>query len=247
VSRTFDTTESLDYGKVREFFARRSGRIKELGLLPVTMHGSEELARKRDAFEKDTVLPLLRLSSKSRVLDIGCGTGRWGHELGPKVAAYLGTDFCKAYVKAAQANFDAAGLSPAAHRFQQLAAQEISADTIAIPQPFDVVIIAALMMYLNDEEVGALLAKLPQLSGKGSIIYIREPIGIEKRLTLKEHFSEELGEYYHAIYRTVAEYEAFFRKSLDSFTLALSRPLFPNELCNRTETAQHIFVLRAGI
>lgn len=244
MSRIFDKAEPLDYARVRDFFTRRSSRISELGLLSVTMYQDEDLARKRDAFEKDTVLPLLELSATSRVLDIGCGTGRWGHELGPKVAAYLGTDFCAAYVEAAQAQFDAAGFSANTHRFQQLAAQEVEATSLAIGPPFDLVIIAGLMPFLNDEDVRSLLTRLPALCGKNSIVYIREPVGLEKRLTLKEHFSEELNEYYHAIYRTASEYELFFKETLDTFTLTRSSLLFPDELCNRKETAQHIFVLR---
>jgi 2-polyprenyl-3-methyl-5-hydroxy-6-metoxy-1,4-benzoquinol methylase len=245
MSRIVERREKLDYGRVREFFARRSGRIKELGLLSVTMYQDEDLARKRDAYEKETVLPHFGMLDRSRVLDIGCGTGRWGDALGTKVAGYLGTDFCKAYVEAAQARFVSAGMPEATHSFQQLAAQQVSAATLAISPPFDIVIIAGLMTFLNDEDVIALLSTIHQLTREGSLIYIREPIGVEHRLTLKEHFSEELGEYYHAIYRKVAEYESFFREALPGFTIIVSRALFPDELCNRKETAQHIFFMRA--
>jgi len=247
MSRIYERNESLDYGKVQEFWQRRSRRISETGPLRASMFGDEEFARKRDAYEKQMVLPHLRLSSNSRVLDVGCGTGRWGHELASKVAAYLGTDSCGPFIEAARAQFGAAGLLSEAHRFQQLAAQEVSATTLAIRPPFDVVIVAGLMLFLNDEDVASLLGRLSQLTASDGLIYVREPIALEERLTLKEHFSEELDENYHAIYRTVAEYETFFGKTLKGFTLALASPLFPNELCNRKETAQHIFILRAGV
>lgn len=100
------------------------------------------------------------------------------------------------------------------------------------------------MVYLNDEDITSLLERLVHLTAKGSILYVRVPVGLERRLTLKDHFSEELGQYYHAIYRSVSEYEALFKEALPTFAVTISRPLYPDELCNRKETGQHIFILQ---
>jgi cyclopropane fatty-acyl-phospholipid synthase-like methyltransferase len=178
------------------------------------------------------------------VLDIGCGVGRWADELAPRVAAYLGTDFCAAYVSAAQQKLDAAGLPPSTHRVQCLAAEDLVAEALAITPPFDLVIIAGLLTFLNDDDVRKVLAQIPFLTHRHGLVYVREPVGLESRLTLQEHFSEELADYYHAVYRSVPEYNALFREALGNFEVVRAEPLFPAELCNRKETAQHIFVLR---
>src|SRR3954451_9101653 len=244
MSRISGTPAPLDYKKVRAFFERRSARIQELGLLKVTMYQDERLARERDIHEKQLVLPSLGVSGQTRVLDIGCGVGRWADELAPRVAAYLGTDFCAAYVSAAQEKLDAAGLPRATHRVQHLAAQDVIAEALAIAPPFDLVIVAGLLTFLNDDDVRKVLAGIPALMNRRGVIYVREPVGLESRLTLQEDFSEELADYYHAVYRSVPEYEALFRDALGDYQAVRAEPLFPVGLCNRKETAQHIFVLR---
>lgn len=245
MSRIFDLKENLDYQKVKDFFTRRSQKIDEVGLLSVTMYQDEELARQRDIYEKDTILPYLNMQPHYRVLDVGCGTGRWGLFLAEKVAAYLGTDFCETYVQAAQSLFDKAGYNNKTHCFQHLGATELSAEKLSISPPFDLIIIAGLMSFLNDEDTAALLQKVASFSKQGTHIYIREPMGIERRLTLKEHFSEELQEYYHAIYRTPEEYELIFKEIFYplGFQLNNSSALYPPALCNRQETQQHFFIL----
>jgi cyclopropane fatty-acyl-phospholipid synthase-like methyltransferase len=243
MSRILGERTPLDYDQIESFFERRSARIAELGLLRATMYQDEDLASRRDAHEKESILPLLGLSASARVLDIGCGVGRWADAVAPQVAAYLGTDLCESYVAAGTAKFAAAGLPPTTHRFQRLRAQDLSASGLALPGPFDVVIIAGLMVFLNDEDVAALLATIRELAPQGTL-YIREPVGLETRLTLKNHFSEELGDYYGAIYRTVAEYHSLFAQSLAPCEIPLSRGLFPPELCNRKETAQHVFLIQ---
>lgn len=244
MSRIHGTPTTLDYEKVRAFFTRRSSRIQELGLLKVTMYQDEELARRRDAHEKETLLPTLGVTRDTRVMDIGCGVGRWADLLAPQVAAYLGTDFCEAYVSAAQERLDSAGLPRTTHRCQYLAAEDISVTALSITPPFDLVIVAGLLTFLNDDDVLTLLRKLPDLTERQGTIYIREPVGLEGRLTLREHYSEELGEYYHAVYRSVQEYEALFRQTLNTFQFLRDQPLYPADLCNRKETAQHVFLLK---
>ena len=40
-----------------------------------------ELALERDKYEKDRIMPFLNLQPESRILDIGCGVGRWGNHI----------------------------------------------------------------------------------------------------------------------------------------------------------------------
>ncbi|OGT08837.1 MAG: hypothetical protein A2X78_03010 [Gammaproteobacteria bacterium GWE2_37_16] len=245
MSRIYAAKTDLKKDKVKEFFKKRSSKIDEVGLLSVTMYQNSELALKRDEYEKQVVLPYLGLSSATRVLDIGCGTGRWGCFLADKVGAYLGVDFCLNYVQAAQSIFNASGYDQRNFFFQLLSVDEINVNNVAISAPFDLIIIAGVMVYLNDENIISLLHKLVEFSHDGTIIYIREPTGIEQRLTLDEFFSEELQENYSAIYRTSLEYEKFFKDILCpiGFELTHSQPLYSVDLCNRQETQQHFFIL----
>jgi hypothetical protein len=86
-----------------------------------------------------------------------------------------------------------------------------------------------------------------RLSAPHAQIYVRESLSdLEERLTLKEHYSQELGEVYNAIYRTPAELKAMMDEILIpcgfSYTVC-GDYAFPPALRNRAETAQRYFVL----
>ena len=76
---------------------------------------------------------------------------------------------------------------------------------------------------------------------------MREPVGLESRLTLKDFFSDELHTDYHAIYRTRDELIECMQLSqfLEEFTIEQEDFLFSDsDLNNRTETAQYYFYLK---
>ena len=72
---------------------------------------------------------------------------------------------------------------------------------------FDAVIIAGVSMYINDQVLAQCYGELSTILNKGAIVYIEESIGVEKRLTLNNIWSENLNSDYHAIYRTREEYK----------------------------------------
>ena len=101
-------------------------------------------------------------------------------------------------------------------------------------------------MYLNDNDVDSLLQQVEQCCAEHATICIREPIGIEDRLTLKDFYSEELADNYNAIYRTRNELNQFFAKSLSSKGFSIKREglLFSEkELNNRSETTQYYYII----
>ena len=67
-----------------------------------------ELALERDRYEKDRIMPFLNLQSESRVLDVGCGVGRWGNHM-LKILSnqgmYVGDDYSGNILKLAKNHF----------------------------------------------------------------------------------------------------------------------------------------------
>ena len=108
------------------------------------------------------------------------------------------------------------------------------------------ILIVGILMYLNDVDMENSLRQIEKVCEKKSIICIREPIAIEERLTLKDFFSEELKDYYNAIYRTrdelkVSINEMFLNKG---FSIKEEGFLFDDDvLNNRKETAQYYYIL----
>ena len=96
---------AIDYESTLAFFEGRAAR-EYRNALSSTMYQDQqpELVEERDRREKLRVAPGLALGMARRVLDIGCGIGRWGWLLAEEApqADYLGIDFSAALVEKAR-------------------------------------------------------------------------------------------------------------------------------------------------
>ena len=231
------TSHEISYEATLDFFESRGRTATADAPQTATMYQDKELAARRDACERDVVLPLLAPRASDRVLDIGCGYGRGAEELTGQVAEYVGVDFSGALLKLARER----GL-PRSH-FQQLAAQDVSPETLERTGPFEVFVCSGILIYLNDADVTRLATAIARLAAPSARVYLREPMAITgDRLTLDRFPSQELQRDYSAIYRTPEQCHALFGAPLRSagFACTVERPLYPPELCNRKETEQQI-------
>ena len=200
-----------------------------------------QLAIARDQHEKDVVLPKLRLRSTDRVLDVGCGVGRWALATAPLVMDYLGTDFSDGLLVRARDNLrDHSNVS-----FECLAAQDVE-QLASRNAPFNRVILAGILAYLNDADAERCLRGIAKVCSRtDAIVYLREPMGVKERLTLTNFWSGQLNAEYSAIYRSRQEYELLLERTLTSqgFRVDLFANLYPEDLQNRVETSQFIVLL----
>ncbi|MBF8162467.1 class I SAM-dependent methyltransferase [Ectopseudomonas hydrolytica] len=238
---------AIDYDATQSFFESR-GQREYSNLLSATMYQDREpdLVEARDLAEKAAVASVLGLSGVRRVLDIGCGIGRWGWFLAERCPRlqYLGLDFSASLIGKAQQEAErrgAAGLS-----FQVMSATDIRGDELVVPGPFDLLLISGLLIYLNDSDCVKVLRDAARFCTPGGAIYLREPVGVSERFTLDRYYSEELADEYSAIYRTVDELYAMMNESFAGMNVTVEREgfLFPDGLEKRVETRQYFFVLR---
>ena len=68
--------------------------------------------------------------------------------------------------------------------------------------PYDLVFISGLLLYLKEKSFDNLLKFINLNTLKGSIVILREPVGIKNEYVLDNVFSKELQTNYSAIYRT---------------------------------------------
>ena len=111
---------------------------------------------------------------------------------------------------------------------------------------FNRILLIGILIYINDRDLMTVMKQLIEVSEKHSIICIREPLGIDERLTLRGFYSEELKDNYNAIYRTRDELLQVFDKTLlqAGFKVTQNGFLFSeDELNNRKETAQYYFIM----
>lgn len=226
----------LDYRKTAEFFQAR-GHMAGDNPLTATMYQDADLAVRRDLAEKAMALPLLKVTAEDRVLDLGCGSGRWVQAIASEARAYLGIDFSESLLDVARAQYPAVV-------FQAMNVADLKGDDLAVSPPFSLLICSGILAYINDADIVRLFAEISHLAADHCRIYLREPMAKEKRLTLDRFWSEELQTHYSAIYRTPAEYIDLL-SCLEGFEVKAQGEPFPRELQNRAETEQrYIFLSR---
>ncbi|KAF5308403.1 hypothetical protein FQR65_LT18160 [Abscondita terminalis] len=79
---------------ILNFFNTRANKIDQLDSLRAVMYqdGNPELVVHRDIAEKEILLSKLKINKKIRVLDVGCGVGRWLDSLNDNFKYYHGID-----------------------------------------------------------------------------------------------------------------------------------------------------------
>jgi len=233
----------IERSSVERFFEERAGKLSQVGALKAVLYQDKhpDLAERRDAAEKARIRPLLRLAGHERVLDVGSGTGRWTDELASSVAYYHGIDFSAGLVEYARQRH------PPGPRvgFTVASADDYSLESLGVGEPFDVILCCGVMIYLNDDEVDRALRCMAEVCAPQARIVLREPVGIADRLTISEHYSEEMEQTYSAIYRTEEELIRRIGHELGTrgFHVSDAGDVYEAALNNRAETIQRWFVM----
>ncbi len=101
------------------------------------------------------------------------------------------------------------------------------------------------LIYQNDDTVLLALKRMASVASTHCRMVFREPVSLDLRLTLQSHYSDEMEQYYNAIYRTEPELMDMFDGVLggDGFRLIANGDVYRDPaLNNRTQTRQRYFV-----
>ncbi|AMD17760.1 methyltransferase [Methanobrevibacter sp. YE315] len=234
MSRLYGNNEDISPNKVKDFFNDRANRDLESEFSIVLFQDKENSAQRHEE-EKKLFYEHIDSSGK-KILEIGCGVGRWVEALHDKCESYLGLDFSEELLKIAEESYDYENC-----KFQLMSATDIKVDELVIQPPFDIVIFSGFLMYINDSDLEIIMDEVNSVCGEDKKVFAMEPIScMESRLTLKDFYSEGLEADYNAIYRTEQEYREIFNKlNCDNI---FSDYLF-DDLSDHTETKYMFFVI----
>ena len=227
--RVYGKKININTSNTKAFYNERAKKLMDMEC-PYTavLLGDQDSKNARDwnIFEKEYILPQLDINEHSRVLDIGCGIGRWAESIIPICGYYCGTDFSIQMIEAAkERNYNA----DKNYDFFTSSFQEfVEHDNSSINQKFDKVIIGGVCMYINDRDVNeCFLNMLNHLQNKCTI-YLTETVAIKNRLTLDECPSEALKTNYDVIYRTPEEYNEYYTVFLDAGFRIITQNYLPH-------------------
>lgn len=234
---------TIDKAAVFDFFERRAEKVATLGPTRAVIYQDKnpDLAERRDSAEKSLIYPKLEIRKKDRVLDAGCGTGRWAELVIPKCGYYHGVDVSPGLIRIAKQRF---GHFPNA-KFSVSSIEEPLPKAVSATGPFTLIIAFGVYIYLNDEAALRSLNRLAMAAAKNARIVVREPVALQNRLTLQEYFSDDMDQNYSAIYRSESELLAMFDATIKLFGFRLKEygdVYTETELNNRKETKQRWYL-----
>lgn len=245
--RIYGDKVEIDYGSTLDFFENR-GDGKNLGSkynYVLFQDDAPEVAVKRDSQEKKKICCTLDWDRRGKVLDIGCGIGRWGEAVLEKGWNYIGIDYSKKLLGIAEENLKPYGdrktlLHGSFQEFKE------TLEKNGVDGKFQKIFINGVMMYINDADLENGVRNILEVCDTKCEVYLKESMASGERLTLDGFYSDSLSQDYTAIYRGIAEYrelvDSYFVKG--GFTMKEEGELFQEELQNRKETLDYYFILK---
>jgi len=215
-----EETTSLDPMKVKAFWEARGAKLGRVSFESIgNFEEDPTLLALKTKLEQECILPRLRLTSETNVLDLGAGVGQWTFRFAPAVRRVVAVEYASALAEI--------GKEEAARR--QLGNVEYvvcPAEDYRSSEAFDVVFISGLFLYLTDAQVRRLLGNLRQLVKAEGMLFLRDGTSIlPARHQIIDQLSVLLKERYSAVYRTAGEYVDLMKES--GFLLTDDCQVFP--------------------
>ena len=241
-NRIYVDSVDINPDDVRSFYDKRAeNSVGNNSYSSVLLNdGSPELVEEQMRIEEQFLLPRLRFDNTCKVLDVGCGIGRWAEKAVPACGYYYGIDFSENMIKTAKTRVPSG-------EFECISFQELVKSNPKTK--FNRVIISQILMYISDDKIRSNLEGLLDFLDVRCIIYIWESCGIGRRLTLNKFHSESLNSEYSVIYRTKSEYDELLRVFTDSgFSVGFNK--YHSELGGTTpynDSDKIYYILERGV
>lgn len=231
--RIYGEKVSICMENVQDFYNKRASLAEEKGWGAISL-GDEDasIASRVYDYDKEILCPKLQVTSLTRVLELGCGMGRWAQILLPQCASYYGVDFSKDMIEVAKRICKD---NPNGHFYHMSVSEATEKSVQFFGGAFSCIILSGVCMYINDIELYRIFERIPLLCQEHCVICIKEPAAFERRLTLSEFPSEALHSNYNAIYRTPQEYTAMFQPLLQAGFAPVEQYFLPVEVGRKRE------------
>ena len=211
--RVYGEKVSIDAENTVSFYDQRAKTINNRKQEYTTVllgDQDPDFSVKWDAYEKQLILPKLKLNQDKVILDIGCGMGRWAEAVADQCKEYYGVDFSSELIAVAKENIKNENC-----HFYTMSAVDAVSNLKITARKYDIVLDVGVSMYINEEELVECYRGLKQLADRDTLFYFEESVGKKERITLNHIWSGNLNAYYSAIYRTREEYKSLIEECMN--------------------------------
>ena len=156
-TRVYTDKIEIDNNSTKEFWENRANNINHLQtvLLGSDKTGIEQ--NTRNEHEKLIVESVVKQIQNPRILDIGCGIGRWAENLINQFDYYAGVDFSEGFIDYASKKFsDNKNIKFCNNSILEL-------DDTILSSNFNFIICTGVLMYVNDSNLSKFFKTLKQM------------------------------------------------------------------------------------
>jgi SAM-dependent methyltransferase len=193
--------DELDYGKVKAFWNDRAAREGEMDDRSITFFCEDASALAfRDEREKALFSEKAGWGGAEKVLEAGCGSGRWTGFLAQRCAHLVAFDFAPELLAVNRRAAHRAGIGNITH---------IEADMLSLDMPdrdFDAAICFGVSLYLRDSDLVPSYRNLRRHLRSGGTLFTKEPLASGERIEETDLWNESLRARYSCIYRSRQEH-----------------------------------------
>jgi len=228
-NRVYGDKISINTECVRNFYNKRASLAEEKGWGAISL-GDEDstIAARVYDYDRDTLFPKLGIGLDSRVLELGCGMGRWAKIVLPYCGAYCGVDFSEEMLKLAEKICES--YSEKSNFFHLSLSEAVEKEPAFYGGAFNCMILSGVCIYINDDELRRIFERLPAFAQPHCTICVKETATVAERLTLNRFPSDALQSTYDAIYRTTDEYASLFKPLITAGFSVTEQYFLPEEV-----------------
>ena len=104
-TRVYDEKIDINYNDTKSFWESRAGENVSLKSVLLGVDKKDDAQERRNVKELNILHSFLKKGSKYKILDVGCGIGRWADNLKEDIENYVGIDYAKPFVDFANNRF----------------------------------------------------------------------------------------------------------------------------------------------
>jgi len=232
----------IDKDKVKAFWDARAQTYGSLDFNSIAnLEQDPEGLALKVRLESEKVFSYLGDISGKTVLDLGAGVGQWAFRFVERGARHVSAvEYSAALAEVGRKEAESRGIA-------NLQFVVSAAEDYVSAEPFDIVFISGLFVYMNDDQAEKLARELPRLCRPDTLLLLRDGTATGARYEINDRHSDHLQTNYSATYRTADDYRALF--SRHGFRLVRDENMFYDgcPLNKYPETRLRIYEFRRDV